>query len=145
MHSGRAGKGNQLSRSLIGAFVAATALWTAAPAGADPVIPFIPGMPLDPVSVAIGAPCGPGEVNSTGVAPSGTTVRCVAGVTNPGLSWEVDNAGIQQIGRLQSTGLSVAVTKNGTGQRNCAITEAAAPSGSEAAAGAITVTLDCVE
>ena len=119
----------------VGAVVAA--VLTAAPAAADPLT-------ITAESAASGSPCGASDLNRTGVTPDGTSVRCVGGVSAPGLNWEIDNAGIQQIGRLQGTGLTVTVTKSGAGQRNCTLTDAAAAQGADAAASTIAVTLNCV-
>ena len=136
--------------------MAAIAMLAAAPAAAEPFT-----VPYTDQSAPAGSPCGAPDLNRTGVTPNGTAVRCVAGVTTPGLNWEIDNAGIQQIGRLQGTGLAVTVTKSGAGQRNCTLTEAApaqvaeaapapvaeaAPAQEgEAAPNAIAVTLNCVD
>jgi len=119
--------------------MAAIAVLSAAPAAAEPFT-----VPYTDQSAPAESPCGPSDLNRTGVTPNGTSVRCVADVSAPGLNWEIDNAGIQQIGRLQGTGLSVTVTKNGDGQRICTLTDAAPAQGAEATANTIAVTLNCV-
>ena len=119
--------------------MAAIAVLGAAPAAAEPFT-----VPYTDQSAPAESPCSPSDLNRTGVTPDGTSVRCVADVSAPGLNWEIDNAGIQQIGRLQGTGLAVTVTRNGDGQRNCTLTDAAAAGDGEPAANAIAVTLNCV-
>ncbi len=117
-------------------FTAAVGLSMAAPAAAEPVM-------IDNQAYAVGAPCAPAEVNRTGVAATGTSVRCVAGITTAGLNWEADGPGIQQIGRLQSLGLNVVVTRTGNPNPGCTVASAAAPDGSEATPNTINVTLTC--
>lgn len=101
--------------------------------------------PLDiPVeTLNVGAPCDPGEINRSGMAADGTTVRCVAGVSAEGPVWEPESPGIQQIGRLQGAGFTVVVTRTGTGQRGCTVAEAAAPASAESSPNTINVTLNC--
>ena len=125
----------------IGASVAAAAtaaLVSALPAAAEPV-------DLDVQTLAVGAPCAPSEVNRTGMAANGTSVRCVAGLTSAGLAWEADGQGIQQIGRLQSQGLNVVVTRTGTAGAACTVVSASAPEDAAAAPNTINVTLNCPE
>ena len=117
-------------------FTAAVGLSMAAPAAAEPVM-------IDNQAYAVGAPCAPAEVNRTGVAATGTSVRCVAGITTAGLNWEADGPGIQQIGRLQSLGLNVVVTRTGNPNPACTVVSAAAPDGTDAAPNTINVTLTC--
>lgn len=111
-------------------------LIAAAPASAEPA-------PFAQETITVGAPCAAGVVNRTAVAATGTSVRCVAGLTNPGLSWEIDSVGIQQVGRLQSQGLNVVVTRSGSGQRDCTVASAAAPASADAAPNTINVALNC--
>lgn len=117
-------------------FTAAVGLTLAAPAAAEPV-------DLDNQAYTVGAPCTPSEINRTGVAATGTSVRCVAGITAAGLNWEADGPGIQQIGRLQSLGLNTVVTRTGTPAAGCTVASAAAPEGADAAPNTINVTLNC--
>ena len=112
---------------------------TAAPVSAEPVA-------IDNQAYTVGAPCTPSEINRTGVAATGTSVRCVAGITTAGLNWEADGPGIQQIGRLQSLGLSTVVTRTGNPNAACTVASAAAPdgtAGTEVAPNTINVTLNC--
>lgn len=108
----------------------------AVPAAAEPA-------PFGAEVVTVGSPCAAGEINRTAVAATGTSVRCVAGLTTPGLAWEADSPGIQQIGRLQSQGLNVVVTRTGSGQRGCTVASATAPEGPDAAPNTINVALNC--
>ena len=117
-------------------FTAAAGLSMAAPGVAEP-------LDIDNQAFTVGAPCAPGEINRTGVAATGTSVRCVAGITTAGLNWEADGPGIQQIGRLQSLGLNVVVTRTGNPNPACTVVSAAAPDGTGAAPNTINVTLTC--
>ena len=117
-------------------FTVAAGLSMAAPVVAEP-------LDIDNQAFSVGAPCAPGEINRTGVAATGTSVRCVAGITTAGLNWEADGPGIQQIGRLQSLGLNVVVTRTGNPNPGCTVASAAAPDGSEATPNTINVTLTC--
>lgn len=112
------------------------ALLAGAPAAASPL-----DIPVETLNV--GAPCDPGEINRSGMAADGTTVRCVAGVSAEGPVWEPESPGVQQIGRLQGAGFTVVITRTGTGQRGCTVASAAAPESTDAAPNTINVTLDC--
>ncbi len=122
------------------AFAAATtaALVAALPAEAQPA-------DLDIETLTVGAPCAPGEINRSGVAANGTSVRCVAGLTTAGPAWEADGQGVQQIGRLQGQGLNVVVSRTGTAGADCTVASAAAPDDAAAAPNTVNVTLICPE
>jgi hypothetical protein len=117
-------------------FTAAVGLSMAAPVVAEP-------LDIDNQAFTVGAPCAPAEINRTGVAATGTSVRCVAGITTAGLNWEADGPGIQQIGRLQGLGLNVVVTRTGNPNPACTVVSAAAPDGTDAAPTTVNVTLTC--
>lgn len=120
-------------------FTVAVGFSMAAPAAAQP-------LDIDNQAYSVGAPCAPSEINRTGVAATGTSVRCVAGITTAGLNWEADGPGIQQIGRLQSLGLSTVVTRTGNPSAACTVASAAAPDGTAGAdtpPNTINVTLNC--
>lgn len=118
---------------VVGAVVT-TAVLMSAPAAADPV---------DIQTLTVGAPCAPGEINRTGMAANGTSVRCVAGLSAAGPAWETDSAGVQQIGRLQGQGLTVQVTRTGPLGADCALAAAAAPEDAAATPNTVNVTLNC--
>lgn len=119
---------------------AAVAAATAAVVAANPSAAY--PVDLDDQTLNVGAPCAAGEVNRTGVAANGTSVRCV-GLSTAGLTWEADGIGIQQIGRLQSQGLNVVVTSTGVVNSGCTVASAAAPEDAAAAPNTINVTLNC--
>lgn len=129
----------RVARRCVAAVAAATTagLLAALPAAADPMVD------LDTQTLNVGAPCAASEINRTGVAANGTSVRCVAGLTTAGLAWEADSQGIQQIGRLQSQGLNVVVTRTGTPGSGCTVASAATPVDEDAAPNTINLTLTC--
>lgn len=88
------------------------------------------GTLLFPVGVAsaddgivIDAVCTGDDLNSTVMAPDGTTLRCVADGIHDGFRWEADSDVIKALADLENQGYTIQIDKVGANPMNrCTVT-----------------------
>lgn len=91
---------------------------------------LLSGTLLLPVGVAaaddgivVDTVCSGGDLNSTVVAPDGTTLRCVADGIHDGFRWEADSDTVKTLADLQNQGYTIRLNKVGGNPLNrCKVT-----------------------
>jgi hypothetical protein len=75
----------------------------------------------------VGSPCSSNELNNTSTASDGTAVRCLVNEDNR-FSWITDTGAAGTIGKLESEGYTVTITRVGSGPLDaCKVTEVRNP------------------
>lgn len=64
--------------------------------------------------IVVDTVCGGEDLNSTVVAPDGTTLRCVADGVPEGFRWAADNDVIKALADLENQGYTIRLNKVGT-------------------------------
>lgn len=73
--------------------------------------------------IAIDTVCSGDDLNSTVMAPDGTTLRCVADGIHEGFRWEADSDAIKALADLENQGYTIRINKVGANPINqCKVT-----------------------
>jgi len=73
--------------------------------------------------IAVDTVCAGDELNSTVMAPDGTTLRCVADGIHEGFRWETDSDAIKALADLENQGYTIQINKVGTNPMSrCTVT-----------------------